>query len=222
MCSRGITSPASSCCTTGTFSAASWTRFSPMWRKPARTAATMASAGCVFETPTSVISSARRPTRAAASSMLSRTRARFSAMLPPAWITRASGGDADQRGEAAGRLAVVRALPKEALRLAPRADAGHLDVLGWHADLDERLAIRRPQVELAVAEQVGPVAEGLSNVLADRVATRPDGGPDAGHDVARVRSEHLTQRPDGGARRAHGAAPPAGMHRADHPSPGVG
>src|SRR5919199_6363023 len=143
--------------------------------------------------------------------MLSRTRARFSAMLASARITRASAGHANQRGEAAGWLAVVRAMREEALGRAPRADTRYFDVLGWHAGLQERLAVRLPQVELAVTEQVRPVAERLSNVITDGVATRPDGGSDSSDNVARVRSKHLAQRLDGGARRAHGAAPPAGM-----------
>src|ERR1700687_5909543 len=41
----------------------------------------MLAAGCVFETPMSVISSARRPARSAAFSILSRMRSRLSRMI---------------------------------------------------------------------------------------------------------------------------------------------
>src|SRR2546421_6298582 len=212
----------SNCRAAGNFSAASWTRFSPTWRKPARTAAAMASAGCVFEIPINVISSAWRLARSAVWAMLSRTRARFSAMLDSPRITSASGSDPDERSEAAGWLSSVGAMRKEAVGFAPRADTSHFDVLGCHARFDERLAIRLPEVQLAIAEQLRPVAEGLANVLTNRVATRPDRRSNSGDDIARARSEHLAQRLDGGARRAHRAAAPPRVHSCHSLPPGIG
>src|SRR5438874_1515236 len=154
--------------------------------------------------------------------MLSRTRARFSAMLDSPRITLASGSHPDKGSEATGWLSSIGAMRKEAVGFAPRADASHFDVLGWDTRFDERLAIRLPEVQLAVVEQVRSVAEGLTNLLTDRVATRPDGRSNSGDDIARARPEHLAQRLDGGASRAHRAAAPTRVHRCHSPPLGIG
>ena len=59
---------------------ASWTRFSPTIRRPARQASSTAAAGCVLPTPTRMTSAAGRPARAQAVSIRTRISARRSAM----------------------------------------------------------------------------------------------------------------------------------------------
>ena len=69
------------------------------------------------------------------------------------------------------------------------------------------------------ANSQGRSAKAVDHVLADLVAARADGRPDAGHEVARIRPERLAKRLDRGAGGAHRAAAPAGMDRADDVAP---
>src|SRR5438270_10591419 len=131
----------------GSLSAASCTRFSPTCRSPARIAWATSWAGWVFDTPTRVTSSGRRPTDNAAWPIWSVSRARLPARSTRAWTTAASAVEANERGEPPGRLPTIGPVRKEALRLTLRADACHLDVLSGHAGLDQRLLVRCPQVE---------------------------------------------------------------------------
>jgi hypothetical protein len=111
---------------------------------------------------------------------------------------------------------------KEPSGLALRTDRRDLYLRIRYARLDQRLAIRLPQIESTVIEKLWPIHEGECHFFANRIAARANRWANASDEIARIGPEGFTERCHRGCSRSNRAAAPPGMNQRDRALPGIG